>query len=159
MATINNSKIQERIASEAKIQLSVDAVPTQLAEKVVPVLVSNPLPEIKIEYDAASNTTSSIIMTTSTKKRTFLRGASIAVSKDASATSTYVRVSIIPKGSSSRSILYLRLETLTAVQGLSTSKDFIFPIELEKGSVISAEASTGTSSLNFSSIILYSEED
>jgi len=42
MTNIHNSDIQKRIIDEAKLQVAIDKVPQQLAEKVVPVLISNP---------------------------------------------------------------------------------------------------------------------
>ena len=42
MATINNSDLSKELIDGAKIQISHDVVPNQLAEKVVPVMEVNP---------------------------------------------------------------------------------------------------------------------
>ena len=135
MATINNSEIQKRITEEAKLQLSVDAVPTQLAEKVVPVLISNPKPSISVVvYKSGSGTS----YTTPSNKRFFLCGCSLSIQSVAVTTSGNSTLTIVPKNGVSAAILALVAETTAAITSVNENQviDFARPIELEKGSAV-----------------------
>ncbi len=56
MAQIRNSDIQKRILEEAKLQASVDVIPTELADKILPVLNVNPKSKKKLLYYKDWNT-------------------------------------------------------------------------------------------------------
>lgn len=60
MTIIHNSDIQRRIIDEAKLQVGIDSVPQELAEKVLPVLVSNPKGKKRILIFTDNNTRSLI---------------------------------------------------------------------------------------------------
>ena len=150
MASINNSKIMERIIREAKIQLSVDAVPTQLAEKIVPVLVSNPLQQIDTTYTkiSSTSTSTSTIIVLDTKKQFYCTGASLSSTKDATcdlATGTQCYIKILHEG---KTLQFLNLSQLTlTAQDQNLAIVFPEPIKVDKGSAIILVLGTHTAGL------------
>lgn len=160
MATINNTQLLKGLIEKAKIQLSADQVPTQLAEKIVPVIVAEPEKNIFIAdllvSDSAIKTT---IHTCHATKRTFIVGCSLSVSKDAINNSLNTSILASTKGQSENQILIMRYEPTTAGSNMYQEKTFVYPIELEKGSNISMSSSQGTASIDtHATLYLYEVE-
>ena len=142
MATIYNSDVTKELREGGKISLR-DAIPTQLAEKVVPVMEVNPkLLKVTnfIKRGTLNNATSATLATTDAINETFITGAYLSVMKDVTATSLYFRINCVIGGAST-SLLALGSLTLTA-----GSKDvsimFRDPIKVDKSSALTLVAST-----------------
>jgi len=154
-----NKAVLERITKELGVQTLTDKLPLTLAQQIQPVIISNPKSNVIIEDTVLNDATSKTIFTTSTKKRTFIHGFQISVTKDAQNDSTYVRLVVTPKGLASKKLCYLRLEPTTAQQHIRESMWFNEKIELEKDTIIQISSETGTSSIDVGAVIYYSEED
>jgi len=76
MAETRNSDIQRRVLDEAKLQASVDIIPTQLTDKILPVLNVNPKGKTRIIklLDAVQNNNTKGWVVPSGKKWKFLYG-------------------------------------------------------------------------------------
>jgi len=158
MTTIHNSKIQERILREAKIQLSVDSVPTQLAEKVVPVLISNPVQEVFVKRGTASDSTSATIYTASTTKRTYLTGMLITLTKDDSNTGKLSNIGVTLKTGLFSFIGYIRYRPSNAAE-YQQSVFFSEPLEIEPGSGVILNNQSATASIDTTGVIFGYETD
>lgn len=157
MATINNSDTIKRILDDAGIQTSIDNVPSELASKVVPVLISNPIRFPLIKNVVISDASSGNVFTSSTKKRTFITGYQLAVTKDVNATSIMTSIKIQPKFSGSAlTLVALTYEPLT-VGNLNSALMFPYPLELTKGSSPRIENSTAVGSIDVSATLFYYE--
>lgn len=156
MAKIFNTETIKRILDDAGIQTSADDVPTELARKVVPVLISNPTITLKVKTGTASDATSATIRTNSTTKRTFLFAVALSISKDVVNDSINSGINITPLGDSVAGIMKLRYEPTVA----GNLHDFIvlpYPIELEKGTAINVTNSTNTASIDASAAVYFYE--
>lgn len=143
MATINNSELTKEIIDGAKLSISSEAVPSQLAEKVVPVMEVNPrLLQIidVVKYGVCTNQTGVNIYVTPTQRDFFLVGYTLSVVKDANATSTAFGLTGVVN-SETVNICDFPAITLTA-GSMSTNHTFAHPIKLDKGSQINLTSST-----------------
>jgi len=157
MSRINNTETIKRILDDAGIQTAIDKVPQELTEKVLPVLISNPIYQVKSKRNSANDQTSALIHSTSSTKRTFLIGASISCSKDVVSDSIKSTVSCTLKGAQSSSILTILYEPTTAASNLSQNITFPIPVELEKGTNINVTNSTATASIDTEGFVYYYE--
>jgi len=82
MATINNTERLKGLRDKAKI-VNAEAVPNQLAEKVLPIIDTEPEKLVKVRRASAANATTATIHTTSSTKDTFVIAVFISTSKDA----------------------------------------------------------------------------
>lgn len=156
-AIIHNSNIIKRLIDEAKIQVSVDKVPDQLAEKILAVLNVNPPKNIKLSQATASDTTSTTLLTCSSTKKTFMTNLNLSLAKDDISDATYVRITLQAENQAGRSAFYLRFEPLTAASNLTQNLNFPFPIELKKGSEVLITIDSATASIDASGLIYYYE--
>jgi hypothetical protein len=142
---IYNSELSHEIRDGAKIQQSVDGIPSELADKVIPVMEVNPklLRVIDVVRNATatpnSNTT---IYTTPTDRDFFLTTAQLAYVKDATcdiASGVGPRISVTMFGeTTTRGILESAVITLTADSQI-ISIAFPRPIKLARGSAITGD--------------------
>ena len=137
MATIYNSDLFKELASAGKIQVSVDNIPNQLAEKVVPVMEVNPKllrrTEI-IRHNDATNATSASIYTTPANADFYLTHLTISTMKDAGSTATFSAISCVIDGIT-RYAATLGFITLTASRD-SLSINFSTPIKIDRNTSI-----------------------
>ena len=156
MATIHNTDLTKELKEGAKLQQLRDLIPSQLADKVVPVMEVNPklLRRINIvRYREDSNSTGGVIYTTPTDKDFYLCGVTMEVIKDATATSVASTVTIVPKGEASVRIVTIPGFTLTA-QNSNQVKDFTHsPILLERASTVVSSNSTNVGNVKAHTII------
>ena len=159
-AKVNNAELIKNLINKAKININIDNVPSELAEKIIPVLeVSTPAQLIQIEAGTASDATFATIYTTSSNKNTYLVGAELTTSKDALATSIVSSISIVPFGKAGVSILTTRYEPTTAGH---IHREIFFgnhPIKLAKNSEIRITNSTAIASIDSGGIAYFYEED
>lgn len=136
MAQINNSQLSKEIIDGAKIQTSFNQIPTQLADKVVPVMEVNPKLLRRCNY-VASATANGTIATTPTDRDLFIFAVTLCGQQNGAGTSN-PRVVITPKGGLATTMVALQLRATAAVDkdSLVTSLNLTYPILLERGSTI-----------------------
>lgn len=147
--TINNPDLKRELITGAGIQTAYDSVPSQIAEKVVPVMEVNPklLRTINIVRRASAvNSTAGTIYTTPSDKDFFLCGVSLSVIKDVTATSIRSDINGFPEGDSVRELISIATLTLT-VQDSSSSLFFNIPIKMARGTNISLANSTNVGNI------------
>lgn len=159
MASIHNHKIIQNLIDKAKLQLAVDKIPTELAEKILPVLEITPQKKIISAYGTLTDATSTNVMTTSSTKKTFLIGYQISLSKDVVNDATLIRILATAKGLASNAIFAMRIEPTLAQSGIGESVILPFPMEIEKNTNISVAATDDTASIDVSCILFYYEEE
>lgn len=143
MATIYNSNLTKEIIDTGKLQISRDIIPSQFAEKVVPVVDVNPKHARVcniIRRTQANNNTSATVYTTPTDKEFYLVSYELSLIKDATSTSvgTYIEVTI---DGATQILAYIDSFTLTA-QAEAITGSFPIPIKIDKGSNINLRNST-----------------
>jgi len=159
MARINRSEVMDAMKDGLRLDVAVDKIPNQLAEKVVPIFNCKERRLILVSGITAVNSTSAIIFTTSATKRTFIIGAVLSYSRDAGATSTSSYINATPFGfTTTRTILELRYNS-----GAADRNAIILtlpqPMELKKSSNVSVYNATGDANISAEGIIYYYEEE
>lgn len=157
MAKIENREVLKRIERECFLHPAAEAIPNQLGNAIVPVIVANPEQEIKIVSERRADDAYQVIFTANTKKRTFIDALHLAVTKDAFNNSTYANISVTPKGQAAQAAINILLEPTTAAQGLNSNISFKTPIEIEKGSIVTLNSDAATASIDISTIVYYHE--
>ncbi len=157
MAQINNSDTIKSLISKAGIQTSIDNVPTQLAEKIVPVICCDPKRDIRVLVGTASDSVSSLILTTSTTKRTFVIGTSITTAKDVNSTSLFTDIVATNIFGEGIRLNRTRYEPLTAMSHITNDLIYPLPIELAKNSTVTITNSTNVASIDSSGMVFYYE--
>lgn len=140
MAEIHNTDLLKELKDGAKLQQLKDIIPSQLAEKVVPVMEVNPklFRNIDIVRQVPGTTTGSIIAYTTLTDRDFYLNFIVAsyikdVVCDAATGRIIVEATI---GGASREIIgfpIINLTAQTAIIGIS----FPIPIKIDRGTSIS----------------------
>lgn len=153
MATIYNSDLSKELIEGAKIQTSREGIPTQIAEKVVPVMEVNPklLRRVNVVRGISkTNTGAQVIYTTPTDKDFILTGVIYAVTKNAACDAATGRsgISVIIEGAT-QTIGMVSILTATA-SDQSNSIDFPQGIKLDRGQNISTAGSTTYAAGNMS---------
>ena len=156
MAKINNPLIIKKLIDEAKINTSLEKVPDQLAEKIIPTLNVNPEKIIQTKNTSTADTASATIYTTSLTKDTFLIGGQITLSKDVVSDATFSQITITPFSDSGKVLLILRYEPLTAGQ-FSETISLTHPLKLERGSSIIILNNSATASIDIVGTIFFYE--
>ena len=159
MAKINNPELIRGLINKAKINLAVDQVPSQLAEKIVPMLNVTPEYKVFIADGRASDATSFTIYTASTKKRTFVCGGGLSLSKDAVNNSVSSDITLTPKGRKPNEFITIRYEPLTAGSNMFYIPSLLHPIELQKGSTITVNNNAALASIDCHGTIYLFELD
>lgn len=146
MANINNSELSKELIDGAKIQTSFDKIPTQLADKVVPVMEVNPklLHTNDIVRGGTSNTSSSTasVYTTPTDKDFYLTSIAYYIIKNAACDNTANTVVVSVEGSGDQILLSVPSITLTAMD-YGTSVTYTQPIKLTRGTTVRMSSSFG----------------
>jgi hypothetical protein len=149
MATINNSDLFKELREGIKLQQLRDVIPSQLADKVVPVMEVNPkmLRRINsVKNNIATNATSATIYTTPTDKDYFLCGFTLSMIKDVTSTSTSSRVLATIDGVST--ILASIVGISLTPQADSISVQFLEPVRVDKGTNITVTNSTNVANVS-----------
>jgi hypothetical protein len=160
MAQINNSQLSKEMIEGAKINISFDNIPTQIADKVIPTMEVNPkmLRICNIVKDgSATNATSATIYTTPTDKDFYLVSAQMSVIKDVTATSTNSFVNAVIDGLTS-TMMRIRGLTLTP-QSETISISLNPPLKIDRGTNITIGNTTNVANVSASgSIVGYTTE-
>lgn len=134
MATIYNSELSKELQQGAKLQIR-DKMPSELADKVVPVMETNPKLLRRAQQlgtmSRGTTTTSLTIFTPQAGKETYITGLNISNTQNAACDN--VLLSIVAAQGTSQLILYKRnKETLTA-QSFFDHIDFVPAIKIDNG--------------------------
>lgn len=156
MVQIYNSDTIKRILEDAGIQTSHDQVPNKLSDKVVPVLISNPVPLIKLAFIDTSNDASQTIFTTSSTKDTYITSINLSIARDVTHDGDNTRIRATPFGNASKILFKLRYNALTAGSE-NGSIDFEHPIKLTKNTNVGIDNGTATANIDNTGIIYYYE--
>ncbi len=160
MAEIHNSELIKGIREDAKIQTSIDDVPTQLGKTVVPVMETNP--KLFRVCDVVASTagfSSTTLYSVPTNKDFFLTNAWVQIDGTADQVSERI-ITIIINGVG---VVLLRIKNNSAyasVGGGSPSPalalNFSVPIKIDRGTNIVV---TGAQTLGYAGIVGYTVED
>lgn len=149
MATIHNSDLTNELKDGAKLQQIRDVIPTQLAEKVVPVMEVNPklLRRINVCKNAtANNATSATIYTTPTDKDFFITCVILSVSKDVTSTSLASAVAGTLFTGETISFAGITTETLKS-EAHQEVISYPIPIQLKRGTTITVTNTTNVANI------------
>jgi len=157
MATIYNSDLSKELQEGGRLSVR-DKMPNELADKVVPVMEVNPKVLRRINWNfagAATNATSTSLGTISSTKDTYIVAASMSLSKDVTAVTTFVRLNAVMENGQTVVLCPIGCLTLTA-ETHDMAVSFPFPIKLKKGTSITVTASSATGNFNvFASAVGY----
>jgi len=160
MATIYGSELKRELIDAARIQVSKDRVPSEIADKVIPVIEVNPKLLRRcniIRANDALNATAATIYATPADKEFYLVGACLGVIKDVTSQSVATDIRIVVDGRTDR-ILVIPGITLT-VQNSIVSLSLPFPIKVDKNTNITINNSNAAANIKASgSIIGYTVE-
>jgi len=142
MSQINSTELLKGMRDNAKVQ-NLESVPSQLADKVVPVMETNPilLRKCNISKGLVSSA-SGTIYTTPTDRDFYIVASCLSVVRDASATSVSTRILATIDGLASP-ILGICGVTLTAGSS-EQSISFPTPIKVDRGTNITVSFNTAT---------------
>jgi len=155
MATIYNTDLTKAIAREAGVQTARDNIPSQIAEKVVPVIDVTPRQNRVcdiVRLGACSNATSATIYTTPADRDFYLVGASISVIKDITSTSTTSNLRVTINGVA-QSLLSISTATLT-IQTAQNSISLPVPIKCDRNSTITLTSDTNVANFKIQGTII-----
>lgn len=157
MATIYNSEHIKKIINELKLAPSREKMPTELADKILPVYnINNPF-QIKSKSNTNSNSTSATIHTTSTTADTYLISCDLSMIKDVTATSLRSALAAFPfEDNAVSDILVITGLTLVAQNG-QVSKSFPIPFKLARGTNITLVNSTNVANVRCAGTIQFFE--
>ena len=143
MATIYNSQLTKELTQGAKIQVSRDSIPTQLADKVVPVMEVNPKLLRRsniVKTGTANNATTTTVYTIPTTQDFYLTSATLSMIKDVTATSVESTLTATVEGVDTKLMSIVGI-TLT-VQDDQMTLSFPIPIKIDRGTNIRVTNST-----------------
>jgi hypothetical protein len=147
MAQIHNSELMKELQTGAKIQISRDKVPNELAEKVVPVMEVSPKLLRRADVVVTTNKTTTgtqTIATLQAGKQFYITAAGIDIIKDAACDMGNGRVNIgLTINGASVGLFGISVLTLTA-QNSSQYATFPTPIKVDIGSTIQITGSVST---------------
>jgi hypothetical protein len=158
---IYNSDLTKELREGAKIQSATDPTPSELAEKVIPVMEVNP--KLLRNYDllgqAESVTTSSapgsVVLTANILKETYVTGILLTNVSDVVADNLSLNVRMVVNGVRKLFVI-LRKPTTTAYSN-SVYVSFNGPVKIDRGSTITF-VNTFTVGVSVSSICVYGFE-
>lgn len=155
---IQSKEIIDKISEDLKVQPAM-RIPRELMDKIQLVYGVNPVRKVSMETGAiADSAAATTILTTSSVKRTFFVGASLAVAKDIVATSTSTAIALQPLGIAAKEFITLAYEPVTAGDFFETVM-LPIPMELEKGTVITIQHGTAVASIDGKATIFFYEVD
>lgn len=143
MATIYNSDLSKELVAGARIQQNVDKVPNELAEKVVPVMETNPKLLRRTNYFkvTSSNATGSLTIATSpTDKELYITSVFLNCVKDAASDCVATGIAITNELGENSFLLYKKFLTLTAAD-YSQTLTLLNPFKVKAGTGITIEGS------------------
>jgi hypothetical protein len=155
---IYNSNLTNELREGIKIMSSSDATPSEITDKVVPVMEVNPK-LLRVLTKGANNTainaTSATLLTTPTDRDIFIYNAQISLIKDVTSTSTLSTLRCT-SGGTTLIILASAGLTLTA-QTDSQTISFNPPLKVDRGTNIAITNSSATANISTTASVIYYE--
>lgn len=138
MSIINNSDLTKEIIAGAKTNIAVDTVPSQLADKVVPVMEVNPKLMRRVTFVKTKTGSTGTIYTTPSDKDFFLVGYSMTASNKTASQDSSLILGITPNGFSSINVDSLTFSTSVILDVNQQDKVVMLPLpmQLARGSVL-----------------------
>jgi hypothetical protein len=137
MAKIYNSDLMRGLAQDAGIQQSRDKTPDELAEKIVPVIETNPIltsdTTILKSYAVSATTTTGSIYTSGNGKRIHITAIQITNSQDANSDNTLMRIQGYSNGELRD--IWSRYKPTTTAQNFSETITFKHPLTIDPGTL------------------------
>jgi len=161
MVDIQSKEVIDKISDELKIQPSLN-VPREIGKNIQLTYNVNPTQyTVKTATVTLSDGTVGNMFTTHATKRTFLIGGQISISKDVVATSVASTLRGFLIGDTViKNLMTMRYEPVTVGSNLNLTKNWIdMPIELEKGTLMSATNSTAIASIDTTMTVFFYETD
>jgi hypothetical protein len=164
MAKIYNSDVTKGLAKNAGIQISIDKVPNELAEKIVPTFESNPdllrKDFILGSLGQTATAVGTIIVAADPDRDIYVTGIYASMVKDATCDiSTANRsVQFSQNGASNTPLVSIPMLTLTA-QTYEVSVYFKNPIKIDRGTIIGTGTWNYTAGLCCRNFIVYGYKD
>lgn len=155
MATIYNSELTAELIQAGKLQVARDKIPSEIAEKVVPVIDVNPKHARicnLVKRQSIVNSASGIIYSVPSSKKTFICGYSLSVIKDVTSTSDRSKINCYLPSGEAITIAEITGITLTPQEQTITAT-INPPLELQPGTNIDLTNSTNVANINTSGII------
>jgi hypothetical protein len=153
MAEIYNSDLTKELIEGAKIQLMKDRVPTQLADKVVPVMEVNPKMLRKTEFvknGLLSDSLSSLVFTTSSTTKTMITSFIFSYRKDAVATALLFNLTAVING------VTTNIATLRGTAATAESDNIALnfpPLEIDPGTNVNITSDSADAAIRLSCCI------
>ena len=144
-----NNEIREAIKRLLNLEMYTDKVPAEIEDRLQLVLdvspFKNKISNINVS-GAATNSTSTTLLTTATDKDTYVTAVSLSIIKDVTATSVFSGINVVINGA----VIYLtRIPGITlTVQQDSMSVSFPYPIKLDRGTGITLANSTNVANVS-----------
>ena len=158
MVDIQSKEVIDKISDELKIQPALQ-IPRELAKDIQLSYNVNPVRKLFVRTFKAADSVSGTIFTADTRKRTFLVGVALSVTKSALATSVLSEINAIMEGDGTRrNLLEIAYEPLGAGQFV-TSLILPIPIEIAKGTAVNVDNSTNIASIDALGIAYFYETD
>jgi len=139
MATIYNSDLSKELTLGAKIQTGRDAIPNQLAEKVVPVMEVNPkllrrATQLANLLGRTTTATGVTVMSAKTNQDVFITG--LLVSNVQSAASDNVLIAITTTMDGAAKVIYRRVKATLTASNTHDYMEFNIPLKIDRGAAI-----------------------
>ena len=166
MAKINNAQVIQKLVDELKLYPGKDVIPTELAEKILPVFqinsdeVSVKTPTANVVETANVYQTTGTLWTVPATGKFFLTNAVISAIASGAGLSNDNNIIITPKDGAATKLIDVCLFHSTSPESIPGSQQSINlqnPILLEPGSAITLTADTNTEA--YATIVGYTESD
>lgn len=157
MAQIDAAEIITALIEGLKLNPARESIPSEIADKILPVFSIKPARKIKIAQASDSDDTTTAIHTTHATKRTFFIGAHLSIAKDVVSNSLSTRIIISPlEDVAGREFMKILYQPVTAGQ-FSQVITLPIPIELKKNSAVNFINTSGTASIDVTASIFFYE--
>lgn len=134
MADIRRGTIPQAFTDALKLDIAHGIPPTSTADKLLPTFDFHNLRVVDIYSQAATTSGDTTIFSTPATEDFFLTGATIALQSNATADSTGLSLIATINGTTLNLLLIPKLTTTATA--LNLSRDFIYPIKIDRGTNI-----------------------
>lgn len=140
MATIYNTDLTRELLLAGRLQVSKDTIPTQIAEKVVPVVEVNPKLLRRSEVlgqliGRNTTTTGTAVVSANLNKDIIITGIMVSSVQDAACDNAYIAVLAYIGGA--QRYLYLARPVALTAQAINQQIMFAIPIRIDRNTAVS----------------------
>jgi hypothetical protein len=155
-AKIYNSALTKEIIEGARLQQNQGGIPSEIAEKVIPVMEVNPKLLVRndiVKYRLDNNSAGGTIYTVPTDMEFYLTNVYMSLIKDVTATSILSTITAVIDGTSGSTVILAIPGLSLTPQTLTADVTFANPIKLAAGSVIASASTTNVANIRVTNII------